>query len=137
LHAPGGIPHVSGEPFRTGGALGESYGRRMRGGTGTGAGAMRGRQRLGALLLLLAVLLAVKLGQQVYRWFAYAEERAQLQALSARLEGAGLEVMRTQRGADSLRARIEALDEDLAERKREVGAYDRHVRGGAPPSDLY
>src|SRR5690606_16492 len=73
LHAPGGIPHVSGEPFRTGGALGESYGRRMRGGTGTGAGAMRGRQRLGALLLLLAVLLAVKLGQQVYRWFAYDE----------------------------------------------------------------
>src|SRR5690606_13624320 len=100
-------------------------------------GAMRGRQRLGALLLLLAVLLAVKLGQQVYRWFAYDEERAQLQALSTRLEGAGLEVMRTQLGADSLRARIEALDEDLAERKREVGAYDRHVRGGALPSDLY
>jgi hypothetical protein len=95
------------------------------------------RQRLLGLLLLLGIVAATKLGQQLYGWFAYAEERSELQALSTRLEGAGLEVIRTQLGADSLRSEIERMDADLAARKREVGAFERHVRDGALPAHLY
>ncbi len=98
---------------------------------------MKGRQRLGSLLLLLAIVAAAKLGQELYGWFAYADERAELQQLSRRLEDSGLEVIRTQLDADSLRIEIEGMDGDLAERKRSVGAFEGQVRGGALPADLY
>lgn len=98
---------------------------------------MKRRQRVASLLVLVGVLIAFKLSQQLYGWFAYADERVQLQELSVRLEDAGLSVMRTQLGADSLRAEIERMDRRLGEERRAVSAYDRHVRDGALPAHLY
>lgn len=122
-------------------STGERHGERSetrRGGAGgAGASRVRRRQRLAGLLLLLGIVVATKLGQQLYGWFAYGEERAELQELSVRMEGAGLEVIRTQLGADTLRAEIERLDDDLEARKEAVGAYESHVRDGALPAHLY
>lgn len=98
---------------------------------------MRRRERLAGLLLLVALLAAVNLGRQVYGWFAYADERGALQGLSDRLEVAGLEVMRTQLGADSLRRRIQQMDRELGSRKQSVAAFERFVQDGALPAHLY
>lgn len=98
---------------------------------------MSRRERIGALLLILAAIAVAKLGQQVFRWFAYAEEREQLQALGLQVERAGLEVVHTGLRADSLRAMIERTDRELAAAKTAVSAYHRHAVGGALPAHLY
>ena len=98
---------------------------------------MRRRERLTGILLVLGLIVAVKLGQQLYAWFAYADERAALQAISTRLESSGLEVIRTQLAADSLRGDIERMDRELGEKKQVVGSFERHVRDGALPAHLY
>jgi hypothetical protein len=93
--------------------------------------------RVAALLLLLGVVATAKLGQSLYRWYAYAGERAQLQVIRAELESVGVEVVRTQLAADSLRARIERMDRELSAAKRAVRGYDLHARDGALPARLY
>lgn len=98
---------------------------------------MRRRQRFASLLLLVALVAVVNLGRQVYGWIAYADERASLQGLSERLEDAGLEVMRTQLSADSLRVQIQAMDSELGGRKQSVASFERFVRDGALPAHLY
>lgn len=98
---------------------------------------MRRRERLASLLLLVLLVAAVKLGQQVYAWLVYADERAALQVLSGRLEDAGLEVMRTQIAADSLRAEIQLMDRELGEQKQTVASFERYLHDGALPAHLY
>jgi hypothetical protein len=98
---------------------------------------MSRRERIGGLLLLLAVVVAVRLGTYLFHWYAYAEERGELQALSTRLEEAGVVVVQTQQRSDHLRDEIERIDRELKADERAISAYDRHARDGALPGHLY
>jgi hypothetical protein len=97
---------------------------------------MRGR-RIGALLLMLFGVAGVKLGQEIYRWAAFGEERQQLVALRERVIDAGAEVIRTSTLTDSLKAEIDGVDRELAQQRRSVERYDRYAHGGALPAHLY
>ena len=70
-------------------------------------------------------LIAVELVHDVYRYYAFAGERAQLRVLGEMVDAAGLDVVRTQLRADSLRARIEAMDDSLEGSRDGFASYDR------------
>lgn len=95
------------------------------------------RMRVGALLLMLFGVVGVKLGQEIYRWAAFGEERAQLVALRERVIDAGADVVRTGTLTDSLLREIEGADRLLAEQRRSVERYGRYARDGALPAHLY
>ncbi|HUE95212.1 MAG TPA: hypothetical protein VMN39_01045, partial [Longimicrobiaceae bacterium] len=95
---------------------------------------MRRRDRLLAVVALLAVLALAKIGQQAYRWHVYAPERAEIGRQETALEEAGLGVVRTQVDADSLLATLEALDLELRDARGNLDmlereAVDRRARG--------
>lgn len=98
---------------------------------------MNRRRRLLLLLAVLFVVVGGKLGVQLFRWYAYAEERARLGAVTHRLEDSGFEVVRTQLTADSLREQIERADSQLYAARRGVSIYDKYAVGGSLPTHLY
>lgn len=89
------------------------------------------------LFTILAVIITLKLGEQLFRYFAYADERAELAVLREQLVDAGAEVVRTRIRADSMREGIEQTDRTLEAGRRSVGRYGRHARDGALPGHLY
>lgn len=95
------------------------------------------RRRITALLLVLLLVVLARLGGHLYRWYAHAEERAELGEMRGRLEDAGYHSVRTQLVADSLRGRIERLDRELDEGRAAVAAYDAHALRGTLPAHLY
>ena len=93
--------------------------------------------RVGGLLTVLALVVALKIGHDLWRWWAYAEERAELRSLTARLEEVGVEVVRTQLAADSLRHGILRSDSALNLARDRVDAYESWTEGGVLPGELY
>jgi hypothetical protein len=91
---------------------------------------MRHRDRLLAFFFVLAVIALVKIGQQVVRYYAFAEERAQISHLEIELEGAGLGVIETQVDADSLRKTVEQADSDLRRERRELERMEQQLLEG-------
>ncbi len=91
--------------------------------------------RLRSLFLILVVVAAAKVVEQVYRYFAFRDERAMVVVLRNGLLDSGAEVMRTKVLSDSLRAMIETEDAALAEELRVLQRYTREARfGGLPPA---
>ncbi len=90
-----------------------------------------------ALLVVLGVVLIGTLGQHLYRWHAHAEERAQLERMRERVVSAGVEVLRTQARADTLRRVIDGEDRALAEKRRLLERYNRYLENGGLPAHLY
>jgi predicted nucleic acid-binding Zn-ribbon protein len=91
------------------------------------------RSRLGALFMVLVAVILVRFGQEGYRWYAFGEERAQIRAMTERLEEVGYRVVRTQLQADSLRSSIEAADSLLENARRRMDAYERRASLGILP----
>lgn len=89
------------------------------------------------LLLVAAVVVAINVGRQGYRWFAFADEREDLRRLSVELDGVALTVMRTQLVADSLRRVIEAADSDLRSDRGQLTAIEARADGDGLPVALY
>lgn len=85
---------------------------------------MTRRNRILGLLFVLVVVCTAKLAGQIYRWYAYADERTQLQAMRTALEDAAIEVVRTQLGADSLRREIRGMDKTLEEAREAVRGFE-------------
>lgn len=92
--------------------------------------ATRWRDRVRVFLLFTLALIALELSHDVYRLFAYAEERTQLRALSGVVDGAGVEVIRTQLRADSVRARLAAMDAELDEARKVFALLDDRAANG-------
>lgn len=99
--------------------------------------AMKRRERVVALLALLGLVIVVRLGTYLYRWYAYAEERATLQGLSTEVSEAGAGVVRTQLTADSLAREIERLDEELRQERGRFELYERMARSNELPTGVY
>lgn len=98
---------------------------------------MRVSPRLKALLLFLALVVAAQLAWVAYRWYAFGEERAQLAALREQVVDAGVEVLRTQAHADTLRGRIEEDDRALEARRRALERYAGYARDRGLSAQLY
>jgi len=82
------------------------------------------------LLVAAALLLVFKLGQEVYRWAVFGEERDSLRRLSVVLESTALNVMRTQLVADSLHRAIYLLDEHLEAERSALASFGHRARRG-------
>lgn len=96
---------------------------------------IRGKEGLVAVIIVLLTIAGGKLGGEIYRWYAYAPERAELARLEDALSEAGLGVIGTQVGADTLRRVIERLDTELSETRRSLSRYDRlAIREGFSPA---
>jgi hypothetical protein len=91
---------------------------------------MKRNDRLVALGLAVLLIAAAKLGQQLYRWYAYSEERREIGRLYAELEEAGMGVIRTQVRADTLRWAIARADEGLAASREELARYEGQLERG-------
>lgn len=86
---------------------------------------MKRRERILTLVAVLLLIGAFKLGQQVYRWHAYAGERSEIARLEGELEEAAIGVIRTQLRADTLRREIEDADHDLGASRGELERAER------------
>lgn len=89
------------------------------------------RERIRIFVLFTCAIVAVELAHDVYRLFAFAEERAQLRVLNEMVDAAGVAVVKTQLREDSLRTRIEALDEALESARDGFAEYDERARDGS------
>ncbi|MEX2571004.1 MAG: hypothetical protein WD737_06840 [Gemmatimonadota bacterium] len=91
---------------------------------------MRRKQRVLVLLAILVMIAAAKVGQQLWRWYAFADERVAVATLEAQLDSAGLGVISTHLRADSLRIAIEGLDDELARSRQQLDRYERQAGSG-------
>lgn len=98
---------------------------------------MARRSHFFALLALVALIVAAKLGQQAFRWYAHAEEREQIRVLQDDVEAAGLAVIRSQTMADSLRNEIASIDRRLEELHAVVRDYESRAEDGTLARDVY
>jgi hypothetical protein len=94
-------------------------------------------ERVRMLLLLLLVVVAGKLGAEWLRWTTSGEERAQIGVLRDQVLDAGVEVVRAQARADTLRVAIEREDSALERQRLALERYTGRAKGGALSSDLY
>ena len=93
--------------------------------------------RIRPLLFLLAVIVGVKLSDQVYRWAAFGEERAMIRELRPELVEAGAVIVRTRAQSDTMRARIAEADRRLETEQRTLRRYDRIAHNGTLPQEIY
>jgi hypothetical protein len=97
---------------------------------------IRRKEGLLAVMAVLLLLGAVKFSEQLYRWYAFGAERAELGRLEQELAEAGLGVIGTQVDADSLRRLIEKMDADLVDQRRFLGRYEAMAFQQEFPSSL-
>ena len=90
----------------------------------------RWRERVRVFFLFTLLLVVMELTHDVYRLFAFAEERTQLRVLNDVVGDAGVEVIRTQLRADSVRNQLEAMDAELEEARRVFEALDARASRG-------
>lgn len=98
---------------------------------------MRAGQRLLVLLAVLATIAGARVAREVYLWYAHGPERDRLRELTVELEDVGLEVVRTELAADSLRIRIEATDAILAGERADLARYEVRAERGALPTSMF
>jgi hypothetical protein len=91
---------------------------------------MTRKQQLLSVLALLLLVGVAKLGQELYRWYAFPEERAVLARLEHALEYEALGVILTQLRVDTLRAEIRARDEALGISRDDLDRFERDAAAG-------
>lgn len=89
------------------------------------------------MLLVLLVVVGVKLSEQLYRWVAFRDERAQVGALRERLLDSGAELTLSREESRRLRLVMEAEDRGLEEERRKLMRYNRYSHGGYLSSAVY
>ncbi len=94
-------------------------------------------QRLQVLVAALLLLLAGKVGKELYDWRAHAGDRARLVAVRGRLLDAGVEIMSTRAELDTLKRVLDREDGALERERRALRAYDRKAEGSALPAHVY
>lgn len=93
--------------------------------------------RLRALVAFLLLLLAWKVGKELYDWRAHADDRARLVGVRGRLVDAGAEIMRTRAELDTLKRVLDREDGALERERRALRAYDRRAEGSTLPTHVY
>lgn len=93
--------------------------------------------RIRFLLSVVAALLVMMLGLELYRVVAYREERRDFVEMRARLTSTGAAVVEGKMASDAIRAQTEARDVQLKMERAALQRYFRHARHGALPAHLY
>jgi hypothetical protein len=88
------------------------------------------KERLLPFLVILLSVVVVKVGQQLYRWHAYRDERAEIVRLETRLDSAAVGLVTSRIRASALRDSIEAADEHLDTERRRLDSVERTNRDG-------
>ena len=94
------------------------------------------REPLVGLLAALLLVVGLRLAYDMYRWWAFQDERATIERLQTELEEVGLGVVTSRLGIDSVRVGIAVLDAELAEGRSEIASYERRIGGGNPSPEL-
>jgi hypothetical protein len=94
-------------------------------------------EHLRFLLVVFFGVVALLVGRETYRWFAYAEERQALVAMYPAIVEAGAEAVVTRGQTDSLRVRVDSLNRDLDRRGDALRGYSRIAVNGLLPPDVY
>lgn len=89
---------------------------------------MKRRQRLTAVAAVLLLMGGAKVGQELYRWKAYAPERTQIARLETDLEDAAWGVIATQLRADTLKRAIDEADIQLRSAQESLDTRERQAR---------
>jgi hypothetical protein len=89
------------------------------------------------LLAALLLILAGKVGKEMYDWQAHADDRTRLVGLRGRLVDAGAEIMSTRAELDTLKRVLDREDGELERERRALGAYDRKAQGSTLPTSVY
>jgi chromosome segregation ATPase len=89
------------------------------------------------LLFLLLAIVGVLLSQEVYRWAAFADERARVRDLREELLDVGAALVETRTELDRLRGTVVDADRELAAENRALQQYNRHARHNRLPQHLY
>lgn len=92
------------------------------------------RDRILAVAAVVLLMALVKVGQQLYRYYAFSEERIAIVRLESGVDREGLGVITTQLRADTLRLEIDAADAGLGASRDALDRLERAVLdGGATP----
>jgi predicted RNase H-like nuclease (RuvC/YqgF family) len=98
---------------------------------------MSWRERARAILAGILIVLAFQSAKELYRWFAYSDERGELRSFSRSLDTTGVRVVATQSEAERLRRTIEARDRELATGREEIARYESRAVDGEIPEAIY
>jgi len=95
------------------------------------------RKQIGALGLVLLAIILVKVGEEGYRWYAFADQREQLREMNTRLEEAGYQLVHGRIQVDSLRGALVAADAELAEGRTRLDSLERFADRATLPPGVY
>jgi hypothetical protein len=95
------------------------------------------RGRLSWLLGVLLLFLGVRVGQEVYRWYAFADHRAEMRGMTARLDEIGMAVVGSYIDSDTLRSSVVRMDARLSAARARVEAYEARGNRGTLPQTLF
>ena len=87
-------------------------------------------ERARVFFLFSLLLVVMELTHGVYRLFAFEEQRTQLRVLNDMVGDAGVEVIRTQLRADSVRTQLETMDAELEDARELFTALDARATRG-------
>ena len=93
--------------------------------------------RLRTLVLLVVLIVAAKAGAEWLRWATSGEERAQIRTLREQVVDVGVDVVRAQARADTLRLAIEREDSALERQRVALDRYTGRAQDGALSADVY
>lgn len=105
----------------------------MRSGQGervTGNRSMTHRDRFVAMLVVLLLLAGAKVAQQLFRFYASRDERVEIARLELRIGDAGAGIVATKVRADSLRAAVESMDNELRAGRDRLELTERRLLSG-------
>jgi hypothetical protein len=88
---------------------------------------MKRRYYLYTLLAATVLLFLLASARELWRYYAYAEERHAIMRLEGNLEIAGLGAIATQSRADTLRREIEAIDVRLRANRLELDSIEKSI----------
>ncbi|MDR0786597.1 MAG: hypothetical protein LBG44_01900 [Gemmatimonadota bacterium] len=88
---------------------------------------MKRRYYLYTFLSALVLLFLLTSAREVWRYYAYANERNAIIRLKGEIEIAGMGAIATQSRADTLRREIEAIDDRLRENRQRLDLMERNI----------
>lgn len=95
------------------------------------------KEQIRFVLLVVGALAALVLGREVYRWYAFQEERRALVGLREEVVDAGAEIIRSRVRLDTVTQRMDSVSAVVRQHEVTLRRYRRYVRDGMLPTDIY
>lgn len=89
------------------------------------------------VVVIVGFLILGRVAYEVYRWYAYADERTQIEQMTIELDSVGLKVVTTHLAIDSIGAVIDRTDRGLDTRRSDLEARGRRALNGGMEPGVY